>query len=283
MNVFSFMPFLFERKKYSIYWMKEWLCKERLRWEYMKEKQGKDKLKEEEIRLLLEYGIQQRQIADKDYFFNPCIKQLGVQQVSKELLKRFHKGGFLTKANVLRSYYYIFERGENATENNALEYKKRVEHLLPYFFKCENPVVRFYFPFGFHRGDFKVHFKCLPETNKELYYHLKEAEDIESIELLKQLSPWVDYDSLKEYFLFPVISSHRLENQKLLLSYNMKDSTRTIPLKVGDPLKLVLRNKEVLYSEIIGFSNKNKVGVLVKIEKSWQKIPDCAEVYLLEE
>lgn len=277
----AFVPFfcLLGNASVSIF-MKDWQDQEKYRWNYLKGKRGKQKLEELALETLIEYGIQQKQITDKKYFFATCIQQEGVYEVSKRLLKKFHRGDNLTKMNVLYSFYYVYEKGEDGRENNAIEYKNRIKNLLPYFFTCENLVIKSFFSRGFYSGDFKEHFCDLPETSEELYYHLKLMGDDDNINLLKQVEPWVDFDRIEAFFLFLTTSIHLSKEQTALILYQEESRTKTIKYKIGDRLKLVLPNKEELYSEIIAFNN-DKNQLVIHWEENWSIASNQIEVFLL--
>lgn len=104
--------------------------------------------------------------------------------------------------------------------------------------------------------------------------------DDDNINLLKQVEPWVDFDRIEAFFLFLTTSIHLSKEQTALILYQEESRTKTIKYKIGDRLKLVLPNKEELYSEIIAFNN-DKNQLVIHWEENWSIASNQIEVFLL--
>jgi hypothetical protein len=182
---------------------------------YLSEMELKTKLTTTEINILIKYAIEEPDLSANGYFIKPCIEAIGVKAISQKVLNYYLKGTFIEKIGALKLWYWIREttekvnlknatwtKIESAIKNNQDEYNNRLKNLLPDLETCTNPVINFYFKWAISPEQFPQYYKGQPETIHELYFSLKSKNDIPNIKLLKELSPFCNFEELKKIVLF---------------------------------------------------------------------------------
>lgn len=186
--------------------MESWQKLSDLRLGYLDEILQKSYLSDKEIDILITYAIEEPDLSLNGVFIAPCIKVVGVKEISKLLIKKYKEGDLVAKAGILKLFYWVREKTDlfcskekeqNMLNNNDEEYQNRIRELLPELIKCDNPILKFFFQWTFYDNQFSQYHENEPETIQELYDFLRVQNDVENIVILKKLCPQTNFDEIK--------------------------------------------------------------------------------------